>query len=533
VLYLQNITYVHPDRDLLFEQIDLTIKNQDKIALIGNNGVGKSTLLRIAAGILKPSGGAVVADSTPYYVPQHYGQYNDHTIAEALGVADKLRALHEILSGNVTAHNLDALADDWSIEERCNEALSVWQLSGLDLSAKMTTLSGGQKTRVLLAGISMHKPGIILLDEPTNHLDTTAREVLYEYVKHANSTLLVVSHDKTLLNILSTVAELSKDGIRLYGGNYDFYTAQKQIESNALHEDIRDREKQLRKAREAERESMERQQRLNARGKQKQQQAGIPTIAMNTLRNNAEKSTARLKDVHTEKIGGIAEKMSALRDSLPDKDKMKLALDSSALHKGKILVTTHDINFGYGDTMLWPQPLSFQLVSGDRIVIRGQNGSGKTTLVKLLLGTLDPTSGSVARAECNAIYIDQDYSLVDNSLTVYQQAQQYNEGNIEEHELKSRLTHFLFTKAYWDKPCSNLSGGEKMRLILCCLTLKTGAPDMIILDEPTNNLDIQNIDILTDAIQAYAGTLVIISHDQHFLQQLGVENSIDLVVNLP
>jgi ATPase subunit of ABC transporter with duplicated ATPase domains len=249
---------------------------------------------------------------------------------------------------------------------------------------------------------------------------------------------------------------------------------------------------------------------------------------MNTLRNNAEKSTARLKDVHAEKIGGIAGKMNELRESLPDKDKMKLALDSSALHKGKILATAADINYSYGDRMLWAQPLSLQLVSGDRVAIKGSNGSGKTTLVKLLLGAMQPTAGTMKSAECSAIYIDQDYSLVDDSLTVYQQAQQYNEDNMEEHELKSRLTHFLFTKAYWDKPCSNLSGGEKMRLILCCLTLKSSAPDMIIADEPTNNLDIQNIDILTDAINAYKGTLIVISHDSHFLQQVGIHHSIDL-----
>lgn len=194
----------------------------------------------------------------------------------------------------------------------------------------------------------------------------------------------------------------------------------------------------------------------------------------------------------------------------------------------KILIRAKDINYGYNGQLLWKQPLSFEISSGERLTIAGANGAGKTTLIKMLLGELLPVSGTIQRTELKAIYIDQDYSLVDNGLSMYEQAQQYNTAHIEEHELKSRLTHFLFTKEYWDKPCAALSGGERMRLILCCLTLGNKAPDIIIMDEPTNNLDIQNVEILTEAINDYQGTLIVVSHDAYFLEEIGVEEVMEL-----
>lgn len=528
MLILQNLTYTHPDKDILFNDIDLVINKQDKIALVGNNGSGKSTLLKILAGVLQPSAGTVRTDAEPYYIPQLLGQYNDYTIAEALRIGDKLKALQAILSGDVSERNLNMLNDDWTIEERCIEALAYWKLNGVSLHEKMATLSGGEKTKVFLAGILIHEPGIVLLDEPSNHLDTQSRQLLYNYIQTSTNTMVVVSHDKTLLNLLDTVYELSTRGITMYGGNYDFYAEQKAIESNALNQDLKSKEKALRKAKETEREAVERKQKLDARGRKKQDKAGVPTIALNTLRNNAEKSTSRIKDIHAGKISNIARELNDIRKEIPDADKMKIGFENSELHKGKILVTTRDMNFSYDGKELWQQPLNFIIKSGERIAIKGLNGSGKTTLIKIILGELQPLHGRIDHAGVNAIYIDQDYSLIRNQLTVYEQALQFNHGNLQEHAVKSKLTHFLFTKAYWDKPCGTLSGGEKMRLMLCCLTISTEAPNIIILDEPTNNLDIQNTEILTTAINEYKGTVIAVSHDIHFLRESGITGSIYL-----
>ena len=170
--------------------------------------------------------------------------------------------------------------------------------------------------------------------------------------------------------------------------------------------------------------------------------------------------------------------------------------------------------------------ISMNINRGEFVVIIGANGSGKTTLIKIILGKLE--TKTVYRADNKSVSIDQDYSLIDNKLKVYEQAQQFNTSALQEHEIKIRLTRFLFTKEDWDKPCRALSGGEKMRLMLCCLTIHNQSPDIIILDEPTNNLDIQNIEILTAAINEYEGTLIVVSHDDHFLEQINIERIIKL-----
>ena len=528
MIILQDITYLHPNRDLLFADLNVIINRHDKIALIGNNGAGKSSLLNIMAGNFVLSKGLVKTDSRPYYMPQIFGQFNDYTVARALQIEDKLQSLKEILDGQVTDKNLALLDDDWAIEERCKAAFAHWKLEEVSLSQQMESLSGGQKTKVFLAGIRIHQPEIILLDEPSNHLDTLSRNILYDDIVASRKTLVVVSHDRTLLNLLNVVFELDKRGITIYGGNYDFYALQKGLESETLTQALKNKEKAFRKAKEIEKEAVERQQKLDARGKKKQEKAGVPTIFMNNLRNNAEKSTSRMKGVHAEKTTAISEELSQLRKELPGIDKMKMDFDSSALHKGKILIGAKYLNFGYHDQLLWKEALNFQIKSGERLAIRGRNGSGKTTLINMILGQLHPQSGSMERADVRSIYMDQDYSLIDPGLQVYEQAQQFNSGGLQEHEIKIRLNRFLFTKEDWDKPCKALSGGEKMRLMLCALTISNQAPDIIILDEPTNNLDLQNIEILTAALNEYQGTLLVVSHDEYFLKQINVAHSIDL-----
>ena len=528
MLILQNLSYIHPNKDPLFNDLNLTVNTGDKIALIGNNGTGKSTLLQMIAGNLQPAGGQLKVDAQPYYVPQVYGQYNNLTVAQALGIEDKLNALKDILNGHATEENFHLLNDDWTIEDRCREALNHWQLHDLDLNQNMQTLSGGQKTKVFLAGISIHRPEFVLMDEPSNHLDMAGRELLYQFIQSAACTMIVVSHDRKLLNLLNTACELTKQGLILYGGNYEFYAEQKKIQNEALSQDIHSKEKMLRKAREKERETMERQQKLDARGKRKQEKAGVARIMMNTLRNKAENSTSKIKTVHTEKIDGISKEIQELRQALPGIDKMKFGFDDSELHKGKRLFIGKDINFSYGTQPLWPQNLNFEISSGERISLKGPNGSGKTTLIKLILGDLESQTGTIYRVVSRPVYFDQDYSLINNSLNVYEQATRFNETALQEHEVKIRLARFLFQKEDWDKPCSALSGGERMRLMLCCLTITDQSPDVIVLDEPTNNLDIQNIEILTNAMRDYKGTLLVISHDESFLEQLGNDREIVL-----
>lgn len=527
MITLQQVSYYHPDKDILFSEVNFSVNRQEKVGLIGNNGCGKSTLLKIITGDSQIVEGARSVQSIPYYVPQVYGQFDHLTIAQVLGVDLKVNALKQILAGSPAVEHFDVLENDWSVEERCYAAMETWGLSGFKLEDKLANLSGGQKTKVFLSGIAVHQPDLVLMDEPTNHLDGPARSQLLDVVTHTAMTLVVVTHDRTILNALPKICELTPSGIRTYGGNYEFYVEQKQIERSALDNDILSKEKMLREYREKERETLERKQKLDARGKRKQAQAGLPKIVMNTLRNAAEASTAKIRRVHADRVNGVARGLQELRNAIPDIDKMKFDFDNPSLHKGKILIKAADINFSYGEHPMWAVGLRFQISSGERLAICGNNGAGKTTLIRMLLGDLVPSTGEILTAEYSSVYIDQDYSLIENSVSVFEQARAFN-PQLPEHEVGTRLNRFLFPRVEWSKPCSVLSGGERMRLALCCLTICTKAPDLVFLDEPTNNLDIQNVEILTKALNKYKGTLVVISHDELFLQRIEISRRINL-----
>ena len=235
---IQQISYIHPDKEVLFSDLNFAISKGQKLGLVGNNGCGKSTLLQIIAGQLTPSSGVIVRPDDLYYIPQHFGQYDSLTIAQALQIERKQQALHAILSGDASNENFVILDDDWNIEERAQAALSAWGMDDIPLSRLMDGLSGGEKTRIFLAGMELHSPVAILLDEPTNHLDATGRQRLYDFVRRTPAIVLVISHDRALLNRLPAICELSSNGLTFYGGNYDFFKEQKGIQLNALQEQL-------------------------------------------------------------------------------------------------------------------------------------------------------------------------------------------------------------------------------------------------------------------------------------------------------
>ena len=559
---IQQISYIHPDKEVLFSDLNFAISKGQKLGLVGNNGCGKSTLLQIIAGQLSPSSGVIVRPDDLYYIPQHFGQYDSLTIAQALRIERKQQALHAILSGDASNENFVVLDDDWNIEERSIATLDLWGLGQFTLSYPMNLLSGGEKTRVFLAGMDIHHPPVILMDEPTNHLDSSGRQRLYDWVEKCRSTLLVVSHDRTLLNLLPEICELEKHQINYYGGNYEFYKEQKTLMQEALQQRIEEKEKALRIAHKVARETAERRDKQNVRGEKNHIKKGVPRIVLNALQGKSEKSTSKLNSTHQEKAEKLRDERNQLRSSLSPTATLKTDFNSSSLHTGKILVTAKEINFGYhpnsinshiqmnneanlADTgnhpspdsndiqdnsdfkqQLWQTPISFQLKSGDRLRIEGANGSGKTTLLKLITGQFQPQEGNLTRMEFTYVYLNQEYSIIDNRNSILEQAYAFNNRNLPEHEIKTILNRYLFPASEWDKSCRKLSGGEKMRLAFCCLMISNNTPDMFILDEPTNNLDIQSIEIITATIKNYTGTVIVISHDDYFIQEIGIEQRI-------
>ena len=519
-IIIKDLSYIHTDKEVLFSNLNLIINSGEKTALTGNNGCGKSTLMRILAGEASPGTGSVHCSGHLYYVPQHFGQYDDRTVAQVLGIDRKLTALHAILNGDTAEEHFARLDNDWNIEERTQAVLHAWHLNGISLLRPLEGLSGGEKTRLFLAGMELKEPDTLLLDEPTNHLDTAGRKRLYDFVHRTSATVLVISHDRTLLNLLPAICELSRNGLACYGGNYDFYKEQKEVHRNALQQQLEEKEKALRLARKTAREMEERKARQNTRGEKASIKKGIPRILLGGLKNHAENSSSKLSNVHAEKTDKIQQEITNLKGSLPQTNKLKTDFNASALHIGKILVTAQNINFHYPDsnTNLWTVPLSFQLRSGNRFCIKGDNGSGKTTLLKLITGELTPTGGTIERADFTYIYLDQEYSLIQNEYTVSEQAEAFNLRHLPEHETKTILNRYLFPQ--------ELSGGEKMRLAFCCLMIADNTPDLFILDEPTNNLDIESIEIITATIRNYQGTVLAVSHDRDFLKETGIEQEI-------
>lgn len=527
-IIISDVSYHYFNQHTLFETVSFSVSKGEKVSLIGNNGVGKSTLLKLLAEELTPSSGNIRTESKPYYVPQQIN-IKEQTIAEALGVSEKLNALNAIFGGASEQAYYDILNDDWEVENKCHSALKLWGLQDMALDSSISLLSGGEKTKVLLAGLSLHKPDIVLLDEPTNHLDLSAHKKIYEYITSTKAAVVVVSHDVSLLNLLDTTYELSSKGIKLYGGNYDFYREQKAIEDRALEQQIDAEQTALRVARKKAQEVQERQDRRASQGERSKQKGGVARIIMNTRGNLAENNSAKLKIKHSDIIDDTQQRLSALRERQKNSAELKVNFENAKLHDGKVLITTKDLNFGYSkDKLLWQSPIDVEIRSGERIHILGNNGSGKTTFIKLLLGELSPTQGEVTKSSFSYVYLDQEYEQVNQARTLLELAERYNENNLADHEIKLRLNRALFPQSTWDKSCQTLSGGERMRLYLCCLMISNHIPDIFILDEPTNNLDLSSLSILTNTIKNYRGTVLIISHDEYFINEVSITKALEL-----
>lgn len=529
-LQVQGISYIHPNKDLLFQNISFSVSDGEKCAVVGNNGTGKSTLLKIMSGKLLPTTGKVICDDAPYLVPQHFGQFDGLTVAEALGIDKKLKALSRILSGEGTENDYEILDDEWDIQDRISEAFARWQIEYISPDMAMADLSGGEKTKVFLAGLQIFKPSIVLMDEPTNHLDTKGRGLLYEYIRGTNNTTIVVSHDRTLLNLLTETYELTSDGVKFYPVNYDAYREIVDAELRSKTEQLKNRQKELAKAEKAARKTMERQQKHSSRGEKQSAKKCVARIAMGNLSDRSESTSSRLGKAQQEKLEAMKREMHDLRSSIGEQMEMKIDLSASSLCEKKLLVEAKGLTFGYPDreTMWQQRPLDLSIFSGERIRIQGDNGCGKSTLLKLIYGTLQTTDGKINRRDgLNIMYLDQEYSCIDDELTVYGLLEVCG-SNRPEHELKMLLNRFLFTSSMWDKKCGTLSGGEKMKLALCRLIVCGNAPDIIIADEPTNNLDISSIEILANTLKTYSGTLIVISHDEQFIRDVGIDRAINI-----
>lgn len=524
---IRSLSYIHPDNAELFQDLNLILNDGDKAALVGINGVGKSTLLRIISGKLQPTAGEIISAEQPWYVPQHLGDYDTWTIARALGAEAKLKALQAILAGDTDERNFTVLEDDWDIDNRVKQALEKWGLIHLHEERLLGSLSGGQKTRVFLAAMEMNSPALILLDEPSNHLDRSTRMKLYNMIMQSKSTLLIVSHDRSLLNLMNKILELNEKGIEVFGGNFDFYQRKKMEKVHALRARLNTQSRALKESEQKAKDMGGLRAQQELKGRSVGLSNSIPRIIAGGLKNKAERSTARMLNAHEEKIASLRDTIEATKAQIEEYELLKFNIRTPEQTPGELLIEMVNVNFQYTGRALWHN-LSFQIKSGERVQIEGDNGSGKTTLLKIITHELQPLTGSYNSTGFSYFYLDQDYSAIDPTLTIYQQIESYNKYGLEEDELKQVLVSSQFDPEYFDRKCAGLSGGEKMKLSLSCLLVSNQAPDVLILDEPTNNLDVQSLGVLTLAVKNFEGTLLVISHDEYFISEIGIDYSIIL-----
>lgn len=528
-IIVSDTSFHYPNQDNLLDHLSFSIQQNRKVALIGNNGAGKTTLLKLLAGILQPSAGSIQWSAKPYYIPQQLGPTN-FTVAEAIGIEKEIEALEAINNGSIDQAYFDLLDNKWDIESKCRQALNYWGLNHIDLTSTIDTLSGGEKNKVYLAASMVHSNPLILMDEPTNHLDLTSRTKLYDFITNTKATLIIVSHDVTLLNLLDTTYELSEKGIKLYGGNYDFYKEQKKLEEKSIAQQISSEKASLRLAKKKAQEVRERQDKRSSQGGKNKSKEGVPTIVLNSLSSHSENSTAKLINKHSDIIESKLNHLTELNLRQRKKNNLKLDLKDAQLHNGKLLIEAKRINFGYLiDKHLWTSPLNFEIRSGDRLHLKGDNGAGKSTLIKLITNELSPSIGEIKRADFSFIYIDQEFKIINSNKTILELANDFNPNKLHDNEIKTMLNRALFPQETWDNYCTNLSGGERMRLYLCCLMISNQIPDMIILDEPSNNLDLPSLEILIQTIKSYNGTILVISHDNHFINNIGITETISVI----
>lgn len=527
-IHIHNLHLEFPDGTRLFSGLNLQLQAQ-KYGLVGPNGIGKSSLLQLLMGEIPPTAGSISSEGRVLRYAQHRQEFTGQTVAQALGIAQKLAALAAITAGEGSPEDLLVLDDDWELEQRTADALVAQGLADIALDRNCDGLSGGELARLKQARLLLQRPDFLLLDEPTNHRDHEARKAFYHWVRTSPVGMLIVSHDRELLRQVDTILELSAHGLRSYGGSYDAYAEQKAAENATRQEQYRTAGKELKKKIQQQKKANEKQQKREVRGKQAGIRKNLPKEVINKLKGAAEATTSGLKAVHESRVLDAKAQFERKKAALPAWQRIRIDLSGTRVAAGKTVIALEGLNFAWQEGQpLWPEPLNFELRGPARIALTGRNGSGKTTLLQLIRGLQTPTAGQARVGVRQIGLLDQHLSMLDYDRTVWENMETYARGGLETHELRTRLHRFLFPAEALDRKAAALSGGERLRLALACLLATDNAPQLLLLDEPTNNLDFESLAQLTGALQAYEGALLVISHDQDFLQEIGITGKLQL-----
>ncbi|MBL1103237.1 ABC-F family ATP-binding cassette domain-containing protein [Streptomyces sp. 5-8] len=510
-----SLSFTWADGTAVFDGLDIAF-GPGRTGLVGANGSGKSTLLRLLAGELAPADGSVKAAGETGYLPQNVTLDTTLRVDQALGIAERRAALHAIEAGDVAEEHFETVGDDWDVEERALVTLGELGLGHIGLDRTVGEVSGGESVLLRLAALLLRRPDILLLDEPTNNLDLYARRRLYQAVSSWPGVLVVVSHDRELLDLVDQIAELRSGEVAWYGGNFSAYEEALTVEQEAAERMVRVAEADVRKQK---RELADAQVKLARRkryGQKMYDQKREPKIVMGARKRAAQESAGKHRIMHEERLAEARERLDDAVEAVRDDDEIRVDLPYTAVPPGRQVLTLENLETAYRARVEG----ILDLRGAERIALVGRNGSGKTTLLRTVAGELAPLSGT-ATAHVPLRFLPQRLDVLDDGLSVAENVARFAPGATN-NRIRARLARFLFRGGRADQKAATLSGGERFRAALAALMLAEPAPQLLLLDEPTNNLDMASVRQLTTALESYEGALIVASHDLPFLESIGI-----------